>query len=124
VELIYSKRGAEDRVYWENQKNEKVLIRIDALIEAIRKDPFSGIGKPEPLQFEKSGYWSRRINKEHRLVYKVVNKKIYTHRSSKCEILGNSFESGFIFVKRGIATLLRAEQNRKPTQKWQSKIAF
>lgn len=53
------------------QTDKKILKRINDLIKAISREPFEGIGKPEPLRHGLSGYWSRRINDEHRLVYKV-----------------------------------------------------
>ncbi len=62
-------------LYWQSQ-DRKTLKRINELIKDILRSPFSGIGKPEPLKFEFSGKWSRRINDEHRLVYAVENKKI------------------------------------------------
>lgn len=59
----------DDMMYWaENDK--KILARIVKLLEDIRKDPFSGLGKPKALKNNLSGYWSRRINSEHRLVYR------------------------------------------------------
>ena len=76
MDVIYATRAKEDREYW-NINNSKVIERIDKLIDAIKLEPFSGIGKPEPLKFEKMGYWSRRITREHRLIYKVANGKIY-----------------------------------------------
>ena len=76
MEIIYAKRALEDREYWV-KNNPKLLARIDQLIASILKTPFSGIGKPEPLRFEKTGYWSRRINQEHRLVYKIAKNKLY-----------------------------------------------
>lgn len=57
-------------MHWQ-QADKKILKRINDLIKAISRDPFDGIGKPEPLRHGLSGYWSRRINDEHRLVYKV-----------------------------------------------------
>lgn len=57
-------------MYWQ-QTDRKLLKRINELIKAISRDPFDGIGKPEPLRHGLEGYWSRRINDEHRLVYKV-----------------------------------------------------
>jgi toxin YoeB len=73
---IYTKQAKEDWSYW--KKNDpRMLKRIEKLIADIQVCPFAGIGKPERLRFEKSGYWSRRINHEHRLVYKVVGKQIY-----------------------------------------------
>ena len=76
MQVVYSKNAKKDRIYWENN-NPDIIRRIDKLLADIREHPFSGIGKPEALKFEKSGYWSRRINQEHRLIYKVVQKKIY-----------------------------------------------
>ena len=57
-------------MHWQ-QVDKKILKRINDLIKAISREPFEGIGKPEPLRHGLSGYWSRRINDEHRLVYKV-----------------------------------------------------
>lgn len=54
-----------------------MLARIDALIEDIRRQPFTGIGKPEPLKYGWQGYWSRRITDEHRLVYRVAAGQLY-----------------------------------------------
>ena len=76
MEPIYTTQAKEDRAYWQRH-NKKMLQRIDRLIEDIKTHPHKGIGKLEPLKFEKSGYWSRRINQEHRLVYKVVDGQIY-----------------------------------------------
>lgn len=76
MEVIYTVEAKEDREFW-GKTNPKILRRIDALIDNIQINPFIGIGKPEALRFDKSGYWSRRINQEHRLVYKVYNNQIY-----------------------------------------------
>ena len=76
MQIFYTVGAKEDQEYWE-KFNPKIVQRINKLIEDIQRHPFIGIGKPEPLKFEKSGYWSRRINQEHRLVYKVQNKVIY-----------------------------------------------
>ena len=57
----------------------KMLARINKLIEDIRRDPFTGIGKPEPLKYHLPGAWSRRIDEEHRLVYVVTDKEIIIH---------------------------------------------
>ena len=56
--------------------NQKLVFKVLELIEDIQKNPWSGIGKPEPLKHELSGYWSRRINDEHRLIYKVTSNEI------------------------------------------------
>jgi toxin YoeB len=76
MQPIYSKEAKEDREYWK-KRNPKILQRIDRLLDDIQGHPFRGLGKPEPLRFKQSGYWSRRIDHEHRLVYKVVDKQIY-----------------------------------------------
>jgi toxin YoeB len=76
MEVIYSSVAEEDRAYWK-KNHPKIFQRIEDLIANIRATPFTGLGKPERLKFKKSGYWSRRINQEHRLVYKVVDKRIY-----------------------------------------------
>ena len=58
---------------WFQKNNQKLLRRVNDLIRDTQRNPFRGIGKPEPLKGELSGYWSRRINAEHRLVYEVSN---------------------------------------------------
>ncbi|MBK6434461.1 MAG: Txe/YoeB family addiction module toxin [Rhodanobacteraceae bacterium] len=71
MNLIFSEHAWEDYLYW--QKNEKKLIkRINGLIKEISRSPHTGTGKPEPLKHALSGYWSRRINDEHRIVYKAT----------------------------------------------------
>jgi toxin YoeB len=70
VILQFSDDAWEDYLYWQ-QADRKLLKRINELIKAIQRDPFQGIGKPEPLRHALAGYWSRRINDEHRIVYKV-----------------------------------------------------
>ena len=57
-------------MYWQ-QTDKKILKRINTLIKDIKRQPFDGIGDPEPLKHNWTGYWSRRINREHRLVYKI-----------------------------------------------------
>jgi toxin YoeB len=64
-----------DLRYWV-EADRKVALRILNLVEAVLSDPFSGIGKPEPLKFELAGCWSRRITQEHRLVYRVAESRI------------------------------------------------
>jgi len=73
--LIFSSQAWEDYLYWQ-QTDKAVLKRINALIKDIQRSPFEGIGKPEALKHGLSGYWSRRINDEHRIVYKVVDNAI------------------------------------------------
>jgi len=62
--------------YW-TRVNPAIINKINVLIENIKLTPFTGIGKPEPLKYEKSGYWSRRISDFHRLVYKVDDGNLY-----------------------------------------------
>lgn len=70
MRLIFAEKAWEDYLYW--QRNDKrVLARINTLIKEIMRQPFEGIGKPEPLKHALSGYWSRRINEEHRIVCKI-----------------------------------------------------
>ena len=69
-EAIFQPEFIEDLRYWV-ETDRKTALRIFTIIEAILRDPFDGIGKPEPLKYELKGYWSRRITDEHRLVYKV-----------------------------------------------------
>lgn len=70
MKILFSEHAWEDYLYW--QKTDKsILKRVNALIHDIQRSPFEGIGKPEPLKHALSGFWSRRINDEHRLVYAV-----------------------------------------------------
>lgn len=73
--LEFDPAGFEDLAWWV-EKDRKQALRIMKLIEAIQRDPFQGIGKPEPLKHELAGCWSRRIDDEHRLVYQVLEDKI------------------------------------------------
>lgn len=73
--LSFHQHAWEDYLYWQ-QNDKAVLRRINTLIRDIQRDPFNGIGKPEPLKFDFSGYWSRRIDHEHRIVYKVSDDNI------------------------------------------------
>ncbi|HBC43340.1 MAG: Txe/YoeB family addiction module toxin [Pseudanabaena sp.] len=70
MKLIFSERAWEDYLYWQ-KTDKKILNRINSLIKDIQRDPYSGIGKPEALKHGLSGYWSRRIDDEHRILYKV-----------------------------------------------------
>ncbi|QIW15931.1 toxin YoeB [Pasteurellaceae bacterium RH1A] len=75
MKLIFSNEAWDDYLYWQ-QYDKTLLKRINTLIKDIRREPFAGIGKPEPLRYNLSGFWSRRINDEHRLVYSVENDAI------------------------------------------------
>jgi len=76
LKLIFSDNAWEDYLYWE-KTDKKALRRINKLIKEIKRNPFEGIGKPEPLKHALSGYWSRRINDEHRIVYKASSDAIH-----------------------------------------------
>ncbi|WP_104202610.1 Txe/YoeB family addiction module toxin [Billgrantia saliphila] len=71
MRLTFSEHTWEEYLYWQ-KSDKKVLRRINQLIKEIQRAPFEGIGKPEPLKHGLAGYWSRRINDEHRIVYKVT----------------------------------------------------
>ena len=73
--LEFDVAAFEDLAWWIEQDRQKAL-RIVSLIKDVQRDPFKGIGKPEPLKHELAGCWSRRINDEHRLVYQVLADKI------------------------------------------------
>ena len=75
MNLLFTENAWEDYLYW--QKTDKAnLKKINKLIKEIKRSPFGGIGKPEPLKFDLAGYWSRRITGEHRLIYKVNDKTL------------------------------------------------
>ncbi|CAI2935833.1 Txe/YoeB family addiction module toxin [Aminobacter niigataensis] len=71
MKVLWTAKGREDYLYWQ-ETDAKILVRINELIRDTRRSPFAGIGKPEPLRNEMSGWWSRRVNHEHRLVYRVI----------------------------------------------------
>lgn len=76
MRYVFSSSAWEDYLYW--QKMDRAIVkRINRLIREIAREPFRGPGKPEPLKHGLSGYWSRRINDEHRIVYKVADDQLY-----------------------------------------------
>ena len=70
MKLIFSERAWEDYLYWQ-ETDRGLVTRINRLIREIQREPFSGLGKPEPLKHAFQGYWSRRISDEHRIVYRI-----------------------------------------------------
>jgi len=70
MNLLFEAKAWEDYLYWQ-ETDKKMVRKINELLKATAREPFSGIGKPEPLKNTFTGYWSRRINDEHRFVYKV-----------------------------------------------------
>lgn len=75
MNVTFSAHAWEQYLYWA-ETDRKTLRKINRLIENVRRTPFDGIGKPEPLRGELSGFWSRRIDREHRLVYRVAGKTL------------------------------------------------
>ncbi len=80
MEIIYNQKALDDLEFWKQSGNTKIQKKISELIQAIELDPFVGIGKPELLKYELIGKWSRRINQEHRIIYKTEENilKIYS----------------------------------------------
>ena len=72
MKLLWDDRAWDDYIYWQNQ-DKKTLRRINALVRDIQRDCYNGIGKPEPLKENLTGWWSRRIDDENRIVYKEEN---------------------------------------------------
>ncbi len=73
--LSFASRAWEDYLYWQ-ETDRKIVERINELLRDVTRNPFTGIGKPEPLKHEWRGYWSRRIDAKHRLVYRVTAEAI------------------------------------------------
>ena len=78
MKLIFADEAWEDYLYWQKQ-DRKMVERINKLIREIQREPFAGIGKPEPLKHALSGFWSRRITDEHRVVYRVEGMRFGLH---------------------------------------------
>lgn len=74
--LSWAENAWEDYLYWQ-ATDKKIIKRINTLITDIQRHPFDGIGDPEPLKYHWSGYWSRRIDREHRIVYKTTDEALY-----------------------------------------------
>ena len=75
MKIIWSEKSWDDYLYWQNT-DKQLIKKINPLIKDIQRDPFDGIGKAEPLKNQFSGFWSRRITDEHRLVYEITQKSI------------------------------------------------
>ena len=73
---VYSEQAWDDCLYWQ-KTDRKLLLRIHTLIKEISRSPFEGTGKPEPLQHALAGWWSRRINDEHRIVYRLAQESLW-----------------------------------------------
>ncbi|GAB5466530.1 MAG: Txe/YoeB family addiction module toxin [Candidatus Kapaibacteriales bacterium] len=75
MNITFTKNAWEDYTSW-LQIDKKIQKKINELIKEIQRSPYEGKGKPEPLKYELSGFWSRRIDREHRLVYKILSAEI------------------------------------------------
>lgn len=75
MEISYTPEAIEDREFWKKSGNKTIIKKITKLIESIEENPVKGIGKPEQLKHNFSGYWFRRINKEHRIIYEILDEK-------------------------------------------------
>ena len=75
MRIIFSQNCWEDYVSWQSE-DKNMLKKINELIKDIQKTSYKGLGKPEPLKYDLAGFWSRRIDREHRLVYQVIGDEI------------------------------------------------
>ena len=75
MRLSFADEASEDYLYWQKQ-DRRMVERINKLIRETQREPFTGIGKPEPLKHALSGFWSRRITDEHRMVYRLEGKDL------------------------------------------------
>ncbi len=75
MDLVFAPEAWEDYLYWQ-RTDAKIISRINLLLKEITRNPYVGVGKPEPLKHALQGYWSRRINAEHRIVYKRAGNQI------------------------------------------------
>lgn len=82
MKIVFLTNGWEDYLYWQKQ-DKKILKKVNELIKDCQRSPFDGIGKPEALKNDLSGWWSRRITQEHRLVYRVENNMLYIAQCRK-----------------------------------------
>jgi toxin YoeB len=79
MQITYTPKAKEHLDFWIKTGNKPVLKKILQLTRAIIENPFEGIGKPEPLKHDLTGYWSRRINGEHRFVYIITDSALVIH---------------------------------------------
>lgn len=83
MKLSWADQAWEDYLFWQ-KSDAKILKRVNQLIKDISRNPFQGLGNPEPLKHHWSGYWSRRVTREHRLVYKVKHKEVLEILIAQC----------------------------------------
>ncbi len=75
MKITFSKNSWEDYLSWQKE-DKKMLKKINQIIKEIQRNPFHGIGNPEPLKYDLAGFWSRRIDREHRLVYQIFDNEL------------------------------------------------
>ena len=75
MRITFSQNSWEDYISWQSE-DKNMLKKINELIKDIQRTPYKGLGKPEPLKYDLAGFWSRRIDREHRLVYQVIGNEI------------------------------------------------
>lgn len=76
MEVVFFDQARKDITFWKKSGQKQIMTRITNLINDIQRHPYQGIGKPKELKHELSGWWSRRIDREHRLMYRVLNEEI------------------------------------------------
>lgn len=76
--ITFSENAWEDYTSWQRE-DKRILKKINDLIKDFQRTPYKGLGKPEPLKFDLQGYWSRRIDQEHRLVYQVIENELFVY---------------------------------------------
>jgi toxin YoeB len=79
MKLLFTETGWEDYQFWQ-AGDQDIFAKLNALLKDCRRNPYSGIGKPEPLKGNHKGWWSRRINKEHRLVYRLEGDTLWVNQ--------------------------------------------
>ena len=79
MEIVYLPQALDDLKFWRNSGNKAVQKRITELLESIDQTPFEGIGKPELLKYDLAGKWSRRITKEHRMIYEFEGNTVFIY---------------------------------------------
>jgi len=78
MKITFSQNAWEDYISWQSE-DKKLLKKINSLIQEIQRNPYGGIGKPEPLKYDLAGLWSRRIDRDHRLVYQIIKNELFIY---------------------------------------------
>jgi len=77
MDIVLKDEAIQDKAFWKKSGNKRIIKKIDDLVDDIILHPETGIGKPEQLKHELTGFWSRHINDKHRIVYKVMNDELH-----------------------------------------------